>query len=176
MIRGTRPEIFFLETVMTKAFTLVFFLSPLAAFAGEKTTLHCEKNGRNGQPAFARADLTFDVAVDGRNGLRTITDLRGEVRAAYDARELETDDAYIGLFDTKRVAEDPRYRPSKYKNSSKFPGIDAKETTGAESGMWGYLVVPRDVRGEFESHYIFQAGDHMGGTVHMKCRVSEPGV
>lgn len=36
--------------------------------------------------------------------------------------------------------------------------------------MWGYLVINKDTGGEFDAHYIFQAGDHMGGTVDYKCK------
>ena len=150
---------------------IALLLASTAVFAGEKTTIECSKHGRNGgQPAFAKVDLIFDVSVDGRNDLRVISDLRGEIRAAGSRLDLASEDAYVGVFEVKHVAENPEYRPIKYKNSSQFKGIDAKETRGAESGMWGHLIVPRDTRGEFESHYVFQAGDHMGGTIHMSCR------
>lgn len=149
----------------------IFMLLSLPAMAGPRLAVSCAKYGRNGQPAYAKVSLAFEIAIDGRNDERTIYDLRGEVRAALDKAELDSEGGgYIGGFSIPRVSEDPAYKPVKYKNSSKFPGVDAKETRGLESGMWGYLVVPRDVRGTFESHYIFQAGDHMGGTIHMSCR------
>jgi hypothetical protein len=48
-------------------------------------------------------------------------------------------------------------------------GGAALDIFGTGSGF-SSLIVPRDTRGEFESHYVFQAGDHMGGTIHMSCR------
>jgi len=155
---------------MKKLLLCALALTSASAFAGEKTTIHCQKDGKNGQPAYAKADITFDVATDGRNDLRTITDLRGEIRAAQDKEEANSDDAYIGIFATKSVQENPKYRPVKYKDSSQFQNVDAKETRGAESGMWGSLIVPKKTTGAFEAHYVFQAGDHMGGTIHMDCR------
>ncbi len=156
-----------MKTLLLAAFTF----TATSAFAGEKQTVECSKFGRNGQPEYAKVEIEFDIAKDGRNGLRTIYDLRGEIRASGSEEDLVSDNAYIGIFDTKSLKENPDYNPVRYKNSSQFQKLNAKETRGAESGMWGSLIVPKNMRGTFESHYIFQAGDHMGGTIHMSCKV-----
>ncbi|MCB0366456.1 MAG: hypothetical protein H6624_07650 [Bdellovibrionaceae bacterium] len=83
---------------------------------------------------------------------------------------------YYGIFHGKDLAEKPFQRASKYKNHYRFQDFDAAFTAGAESGMWGYLVVNKDIHNmrdggvkEVDAHYIFQAGDHMGGTVDFVC-------
>ena len=40
--------------------------------------------------------------------------------------------------------------------------------------MWGELVIENkfEIAEEFEAHYIFQAGDDVGGTIHMNCKQS----
>ena len=149
------------------AFALLFVSA--GAFAGPKTTIRCEKDGKNGQPGYARANISFEIETDIRTDLRTITDLRGEILAAYDKKEANSADAYIGTFAIKSAEENPNYRPVKYKDSSQFQKIEAKETRGPENSMWGSLIVPKKTTGSFEVHYIFQAGDHMGGTIHMDC-------
>ncbi|MCB0386469.1 MAG: hypothetical protein KDD43_13835 [Bdellovibrionales bacterium] len=83
---------------------------------------------------------------------------------------------YYGIFHGKDLVEKPFQRASKYKNHYRFQDFDAAFTAGAESGMWGYLVVNKDIHKmrdssvkEVDAHYVFQAGDHMGGTVDFAC-------
>lgn len=47
--------------------------------------------------------------------------------------------------------------------------FDARFTDGQESGMWGSFVIELKDAKEFKAHYIFQAGDHIGGTIKFTC-------
>ena len=80
--------------------------------------------------------------------------------------------SYIGIFKIVSLAENSKYRPIKYKGYSQFQNFDATDTTdSAEDGMWGQLVLEKDMsKTAFQAHYVFQAGDHMGGTLHLICR------
>ena len=62
------------------------------------------------------------------------------------------------------------YKPTKYKNHFKFEDIDAAFTAGNEDGMWGDFILEKGFAKEISAHYIFQAGDHMGGTVDFTCQ------
>lgn len=85
---------------------------------------------------------------------------------------------YFGIFHGKDLVEKPYQRVVKYKNHYRFKDFDAAFTAGSESGMWGYLVVSKDLHKmsgsagikEVDAHYVFQAGDHMGGTVDFICK------
>lgn len=67
----------------------------------------------------------------------------------------------------------PKYRPVRYKNMVQFKNFDAVKTKGFEDGMWGSFLIDRSLNDGVEAKYIFQAGDHMGGTVKFKCRVQD---
>ena len=84
---------------------------------------------------------------------------------------------YYGLFNGKDLLEVPYKRATTYKNHYRFKGFDATFTAGHESGMWGEFIVNKDIERihsrelhETDAHYVFQAGDHLGGTVDFVCR------
>ncbi|GEM_PF-1755304 len=116
----------------------------------------------------ATANFEF-VVSENSEGLRTLKDLRGEV--VTDPRHLEFDGSWIGKFRSDELVENPNYRPRKYVGYSQFREVDAVDTAGsAESGMWGNFLLEKDMSAEhFAAKYIFQAGDHMGGTLNLGC-------
>jgi hypothetical protein len=84
---------------------------------------------------------------------------------------------YYGLFHGKDLKEVPYVRATTYKNHYRFKDFDAVFTGGLESGMWGYLVINKSVDQfraggvkTLDAHYVFQAGDHMGGTIDFSCK------
>lgn len=107
-----------------------------------------------------------------RRGLRTIREIEGRIQIADITGDM--DNAYKGRFAIQKLTENPNYRPRKYKNYSQFEDFDATDTDGsAERGMWGTLLLEKSLdQGRAQARYIFQAGDHMGGTVHFDCRTS----
>ena len=84
---------------------------------------------------------------------------------------LNGDNAYMAMFDYN-ASENPDYRPVVYEGYAQFKDFDAVYTVGMESGMWGYLVIEKASveKDQFQAAYVFQAGDHMGGTLYFSCK------
>ena len=118
----------------------------------------------------ASATLTFTETTYSQ-GLRVLNDIEGTIKTSPET----PDESYIGNFKIASLTENPKYRPNKYKGYSQFPKLDATDTTGSsEEGMWGQLLLEKDTsKRTFQAHYVFQAGDHMGGTLHLTCSVRD---
>lgn len=153
----------------------LFALSLNAMAAEVVCTARGNNVGGNDGGAFvsdSRLVLNISSAQDALqvvvSGVVMVTSAYNELQTP---EQLNAGNAYIGLFDTKRLTENKAYKPNKYKDYAQFKDVDAKETTGQESGMWGYLVFPKDYAAQekFHAAYVFQAGDHMGGTLHFTC-------
>ena len=147
------------------------FLATTAAFAGQRVV--CYASGKTlaqqgGHMMEASANFEFTVTENSR-GMRVLKDFKGEVIT--DPRHEEFDTSWIGRFNIAKLAENPDYRPRKYHGFAQFREVDATDTEGsAEDGMWGVFLLNKDLSGEhIEAKYIFQAGDHMGGTLHLGC-------
>lgn len=146
-----------------------------SGFAYEKL-IHCTARGKclsqkGGGLLPAKADLEFtDKTARGKP--RVLKNVEGRVVTN---PEDEDGGSYIGNFKIRSVTENPDYKPTKYKGFSQFQKFNATDTEGSsESGMWGEFVLDKKTdRDTFKAHYIFQAGDHMGGTLHFNCEVVE---
>lgn len=157
----------------------VAVLASAPALAGAKAICLARGNNVGGNDAgvfvsdsrlqvriYKDADL-LELSAD---GVIMVTSAYEELQSPED---LNPSNAYIGLFNTKAIPENPDYRPRRYKGYAQFKDFDAEATAGHESGMWGYFLIDRKAAlGEdksFHGVYIFQAGDHMGGTLHFTC-------
>lgn len=126
------------------------------------------------QPGFAnmKADAQLDFALDRKT--KTISKLVGHIFVqtpyAETNEEISTENSYMGFFKFDSIASNPNYRPNVYKGFTQFKEFDATHTAGQEDGMWGSFVVDLNTADKFEAKYVFQAGDHMGGTVLLNCR------
>ncbi len=126
------------------------------------------------QPGFEnmKADAQLEFKLDRET--KTITELNGHIFVqnpyAEANEEISTENSYMGFFKFDSLAHNENYRPNRYKGFTQFKEFDAVHTAGQESGMWGALVLDLSKADKFEARYIFQAGDHMGGTVLMTCR------
>ena len=136
-------------------------------------TVSCQASGKSvfqegGDKLPAEALFLFEESYQGE--IRVLSDVIGEFKTAYDS--LDDDYIYFGRFQMDAIKENPKYRPIKYKGFSQFKDFDAADTKGScESGMWGYFLLEKNTNKEkFEAYYIFQAGDHMGGTLKMSCQ------
>ncbi len=83
-------------------------------------------------------------------------------------------DMYDAHFDTREITANQLYRPTKYLNHIQFKDLDASNTnTHDGGGMWGQLIISKQILErdilKVRAHYIFQAGDHVGGTVDLMC-------
>lgn len=139
--------------------------------------IKCEADGptlsqSDSELRMAKADLSFNDMKDAE-GLRILKNIRGTVmvtastKAEFGDGELNRETAdYVEDFSIETLSENPKYKPTRYKGFSQFKDFDA-------SDMWGSFILDKDTNQDsFEAHYIFQAGDHMGGTLHMSCEVT----
>lgn len=95
-----------------------------------------------------------------------LTDILGHVSVA----------GYYGVFwGDDLLAEAPYQKAAKYKNHLRFKNFNAIRTAGYESGMWGDFIINQNIVGGMEpgdtidAHYVFKAGDHIGGTIDFSC-------
>ncbi len=153
-------------------FLVVLLMSDLLSAA---TQFSCTSNATSQNGYVLKTDAKFDFSLERDGNNSVVTDVRGRVYVgnnllASSEEELNSDNSYRGFFKLAKIEANPEYRPTKYKGFAQFQGVNAFETTGLESGMWGQLLV--DVSSnekKIAAKYVFQAGDHMGGTVHFTC-------
>jgi hypothetical protein len=151
-------------------FGLVLLLALSASAQAEK--LKCTATeGRQHGPLKVKSVLNLDLSYDSL-GL-VLSNIQGQVLVAEEWAELDSDDdAYLGVFNIKKLQENPEYRPIKYKNSAQFKNFDSSSIQHVLSyGMYGNFIISRKpgISGKYQAHYIFQSGDHMGGTIHYTC-------
>ena len=117
------------------------------------------------------AVLNFELTKNGNQS--SIKNFVGHVfiKSPYEGEDaISTENAYMGFFKSAELLANPTYRPNKYKGFAQFKDVNADHTTGVEDGMWGNFSI--DVSSsakQFYAAYVFQAGDHMGGTVMFTC-------
>jgi len=153
---------------MKKIIALAALLATSVTIAADyKGSYYCEALGtrQHGSTYNANGKLFFTKYED--NGSVVYKEIVGHLFTGYD---FEPEYGYYGVFKYDEKVADKNYRGRTYKNHDKLD-FDAVATNGNDGGgMWGYLVINKDTEGEFDAHYIFQAGDHMGGTVDYKCK------
>ena len=68
------------------------------------------------------------------------------------------------VYKIEYLEENPYYQPKRYKGYSQFRNFDSLKT------MWGDLLISKQTnKDKFFAHYLFQLGDHIGGTLHLSC-------
>lgn len=157
---------------MRKLFSLFLLVSCVLnehSLADQAKEITCIATGkklrRHGSTdEYAQANLNFKFEeTDGRAVLKSI---RGKIAASMNEIDLNS---YVGSFNYQKINNNPNYNPHKYYGYYQFP-LDASES---DQGMWGNFVIPFGPANKFNTHYIFQAGDHMGGTIDMDCTTSK---
>ena len=156
-----------------KSILKVLSLSLIVSIASAGTQYQCtDKNGtfrQHGDNHPAKANFSLGLNLKDDQFEATVV---GQIAADYDfdVNEKENlefaDFHYEGSFDSVTVKQNLKYKPSKYKNHMQFRDVNATESS---TGMWGVLVMPAMPGYQFEAHYIFQAGDHIGGTLDLNC-------
>lgn len=156
-----------------KHFWLPVLALNVAVFAfGADKSIECHAHGKvvsNNGGGLVNGTANFTFTETSKDGLRVLKNVEGRFSSANGVGDTEED--YIGTFKIKSLAENPKYKPRRYVGFSQFPKFDATDTDSSqEPGMWGQLVLEKDTdQATFAAHYIFQAGDHMGGTLHLSC-------
>ena len=160
-----------------KFLILTLALGLTHAHASEVT---CVSNvtSQSGTTLKTDAKLNFKLTANGNQS--TISNVNGYVyvMGAYEDKNepMTAENTYMGFFKAGTLVANAKYRPNQYKGFAQFQNFNAIKTTGLEDGMWGNLVAQVEGRtssGKIAAHYIFQAGDHMGGTVHFSCSVKD---
>lgn len=158
---------------------LAFGLLGQVTFAD--TEIRClakgNRAGGNGSgPFMVDADLLLALSWD-KTAKGHVLNGAGLIKVASPYADLKSpedlteENSYIGAFHVVNSQENTNYRPRKYRGFIQFPSFDAVKTSGMEDGMWGVFLVQRIYKTapQFQAKYIFQAGDHMGGTIHLTC-------
>jgi hypothetical protein len=149
--------------------TLLSFQAAASDYQGSYV---CSATGKNlrqqGTTYPVNARLQFSQYQDDQ-GNRVIKKVIGHLLTSYEEPMLAY--AYYGTFQYDSIVANAKYRGRTYKNHSQF-SMDATATNDNDGGgIWGKLVVSKNVKDKtFDAHYIFQAGDHMGGTVDFTCQ------
>jgi hypothetical protein len=155
--------------VFMKALALAMLFVSTSSFALDYTCT-ATKGRQWGEDLPTKGELKVEeVTVD---GVRLIN-VNGSLAVDYDFNLTgDEEPCYQGTFTNVTLAEKANYRPNRYTGYSKFEDFDATETSRCDGGgMWGYLVIEKDTKKKpFNAHYIFQSGDHMGGTIDFECK------
>ena len=154
-------------------FAVILFSSQ--AFASYNISCTSAKAFQQGTgDMLSEAQLTFQLVPHGNGSV--INNINGHIFVKSPLENsnptFSSNDTYMGYFQIPTLSANADYRPNKYEGYAQFKNFNATQTTGEESGMWGYLAI--DVTGRSEklnAVYVFQAGDHMGGTVLLECEI-----
>ena len=112
-------------------------------------------------------ELHFSAYKDDSNHL-VIKKVKGYTR--FD-RDYDTNIAY---FSVEQLRENPNYKPIDYLGATQFKKFSGKGLSGFDNdNPHGELVLEweQGKRKEFQTHFVFQSGDHIGGTLDMKCKL-----
>jgi len=145
----------------------------LAVSAAATETVECKaiKAVQYGEANMeANVDLRFELNRNANDSI--IQNIRGHVfvKSPYEEGQvMNEENAYMGYFHMSSLKANSDYNPIKYKDWFQFKDFNAQRTSGLEDGMWGSLVLDLSSDDQFNARYIFQAGDHMGATVLLKC-------
>ncbi len=117
------------------------------------------------------AQITFYLFKDKTNEKSyLLRNFVGYIKAAFSKKDLNTDDAYFGVFEYDNLKNDPNYKARTYIGCVHFEDFDANRTNGTDAGgMWGDLII--NPNAPYDVHYYFKAGEIMGGTVDFKCKL-----
>lgn len=153
---------------------LTLTLTALLSFSANAQMVTCTSDhGTQWGDTFPTLALvTFEFDNNGKES--TMKNVNGFifVKSQYeDANDtsFNEENSYRGYFEFDELKANANYRPLKYKEHAQFKDFDARFTDGREGGMWGSFVVELKDAKEFKAHYIFQAGDHIGGTIRFAC-------
>ena len=174
------------QTVQNLAISVLLTSLTAPAFSRGSPAIQCEAYGHklrhyntSSGDFFVSSILQFDL-MDSKEAV-TIDNILGHLGiSAYapleDIAAKQVVFNYYGTFFAEQTPETISKRAKKYSSSKyfRFKEFNAEKTTRYDGGgMWGYFVLSKKASARqdkyFDGHYIFQAGDHMGGTVDYRC-------
>lgn len=106
--------------------------------------------------------------------VETIDSIMGSGQIELDNRfdyNRENNFCYKAEFSNVSAKRDPDYRPTRYQDHNKYNDFDATKTSTCDGGgMYGHLIFPERIsRIPLTMYYVFEAGDHLGGTLEFNC-------
>ena len=137
----------------------------------EIVTCFSDKAIQESEPKGMKVDAQINLVLD--RSTKVISSIVGHifVQSPFTENEdISVENSYMGFFNMNTLTHNPNYRPTRYKGFTQFKAFDALHSAGLESGMWGSFIMKLDGDKKLEARYIFQAGDHMGGTVIFNCQ------
>jgi len=155
-----------------RAFAWIFLLGfSSLGFSAQSNKYYCDVQGaRQNGALIADGVVRFTYSTDGESS--KLFDVIGYLTVNYKFNVSEPEiknyiGVFLGAFENKKS-----YRGQVYKNHHKFENFDAELTSQYDGGgMFGYLTVNKNNgKGHIDAHYVFQAGDNIGGTFDLKCR------
>ena len=167
------------STVANEGDTPVIVDNGDATDASVTTVYECEaeKARQQGTLLPVQGALKFTYVSEGNSA--KLKNLVGFVAVNYDfnvqaSAEDNQIDNYTGAF-AGEFANDPNYNGTTYTNHHAFKEFNAGITGRTDGGgMWGYLALNKDNgTDDIDAHYVFQSGDHIGGTVDLMCEIIE---
>jgi hypothetical protein len=160
-------------------FLFAIFLLTSSAQASQNLFCVATVTSQTGSQIF-QTDAKLNFRFENRGNQSVISAVNGyiNVKDAYTDQNapISEENSYMGVFRANMITANSAYHPNKYKDYAQFANFKAVKTMGVEQGMWGSLVVQTSAPagGKILAKYIFQAGDHMGGTVHFVCTIQKP--
>jgi len=151
---------------MQKLFIITSMLLFLVGSIEAATNYTCSTKDGSSRQVFSKGTLSFtDQIID---ETRVLSNVKAFIRSNWEPLSLEvSDDEYTGEFSFEKISENKKYRPRIYKNYSQFVDFNAQKSS---NGMWGNLLLEKNNGTKsIQVHYIFQAGDHMGGVIDFYC-------
>ena len=122
---------------------------------------------RNDQGLLPHDSLLYVDLLKEDDGSFELVKLMGHMKLADD----DATSAYYNIFNSEKFPADISYKPLKYKESVRFKEINSiASSSSSEEGMWGDFVIEKTMAENVKAHYIFKAGDHLGGTVDFSCK------
>lgn len=139
----------------------------------EEVNCRAEKSIQENETTGMKTDADISFTID--REAKVISNLIGHIfvqQVFIENEDIGVYNSYMGFFKFNDIPHNPNYRPIRYKGYTQFKEFDAIHTAGLESGMWGEFVIDLTKTTQtFDARYIFQAGDHMGGTVLFTCQI-----
>lgn len=137
----------------------------------EDVTCRSQKAIQENEPNGMKVDAEINFTLNRET--KELTNVIGHIfvqQVFIEDEEIGVNNSYLGFFSFDKLSSNPNYKPIRYKGYTQFKEFDAIHTAGLESGMWGAFVIDlTKTTQKFDGRYIFQAGDHMGGTVLFTC-------
>jgi hypothetical protein len=167
---------------MNNKLTKLLFLSTLVGTSLHATQFTCiskvfrENGGTGGKTAESRLVLTLKEKDDGSVEALKIAGHVTVIGHDENGVAERANDNYYSVFALNNLTNNPNYRPTVYTNHIQFKEVNEAASSDQDGGgMFGTLVVnktrPENENEKFDAHYIFQSGDHLGGTIDYDCAI-----